>query len=249
MNTCVINPIKQQYVNCSADEEFISKNTYVNSFMTFGYEDTDGLIYSEQYNNYKLEGAVLYGYEFGPCENRPDQYMNAIKIFKLSEETTFPEGTPKKDDQEWFRHSARVLETLITLELGKDGYTGNTDVNKYTPVEDTWFNGNGGGGFINGVTIEPTTSSDSDGMFRIHVDKWYENGSPVAKSTSQDRQRFRYRGWVIYNSRKYPNGLPEPDENESWVHYTNRLSSTKFCVFGSLYQTNVYPKDYEMYGN
>lgn len=225
-NTCVKDLVKQAFVNCSDDVEYVRKNAYFNEVILQGYGDVQGI-----YDGYKTQGAMIYGYFFGPCPNCNPQYMDTVEIFELTEETTYQNTPPDPSTQEPYGTSAKILSRLIKLQLG-NGYDGISDdeVYNYTPVEE------GENGFIRGVAIIKATCDSSTnhnvGMIRIQTDKWN-----VTPSTDQWNQRYRLRGYVVYNSKKYT--PPTPYAKESWNSYIERLDGT-YSRRGKIQQSNVY---------
>lgn len=231
-NSCITDIIQQKFENCDADEEYVSKNAYFQTNLLLGYDDTEGIHYDDGggVSNYS-QGAAMYGYMFGVCDNYKSgvvngQYMDSIMIVKLTEETTYrSSGDTDPDTQETYGNESKIISVIASVSLGVNGYTGysDSDVEHYVTVNDD---------FVKGVNIAPTSSSDNTGWIRVRTDKWN-----VTPSTTQENQRYRYRGIVVYNRDKYT--PPTPSVGQKWSNYVSSLNEA-YCRASRIMQSNVY---------
>lgn len=229
-NSCITDIIQQKFENCDADEEYVSKNAYFQTNLLLGYDDTEGIHYYDDVPNYS-QGAAMYGYMFGVCPNYKSgvvngQYMDSIMIVNLTEETTYrSSGDIDPDTQETYGNESKILGVLATVSLGVNDYTGysDSDVEHYVTVNDN---------FVIGINIAPTSSSDNTGWIRVRTDKW-----DVTPSTTQENQRYRYRGIVVYNRDKYT--PPTPSVGQKWSNYASSLDE-RYCRASRIMQSNVY---------
>jgi len=231
-NSCITDIIQQKFENCDADEEYVSKNAYFQTNLLLGYDDTEGIHYDDGggVSNYS-QGAAMYGYMFGVCDNYESgvvngQYMDSIMIVKLTEETTYKSsGDIDPSTQETYGNESKILGVLATVSLGVNDYSGysDSDVEHYVTVNDD---------FVIGINIAPTSSSDNTGWIRVRTDKWN-----VTPSTTQENQRYRYRGIVVYNRDKYT--LPTPSVGQKWSDYVSSLNEA-YCRASRIMQSNVY---------